>query len=218
MLIHYRAFAILATVLFACAVCACSVKSGRDAPKIAPTGQRVTVAPFTQPLDPAQLITGYIPENQGKIPEDELIALDTELRRVLLKGDEREYAFMPPRKLPKTWNEARSSSQPAALKTWLEYGKEHNAKLLLVPQVMDWKEREGSEAGVTESAYARIELFLLNITDGSIAGRAIFEEKQAGLVDNLLTIRDFVKRRGKWLTARELAADGLTKAVKDLGL
>ena len=48
--------------------------------------------------------------------------------------------------------------------------------------------------------------------------RSVFEEKQEGLVDNLMNVGTFFKRRGQWVTAEELTEDGMRKAVKDMGL
>ena len=92
------------------------------------------------------------------------------------------------------------------------------ARNMLVPQVLDWHEREGSEAGVTSSAHVRVEFFLLNIDNESLGPRSVFEEKQVGLTENLLTVGEFFKRKGQWVSARQLSVDGMRKAVKELGL
>lgn len=213
-----RSVAIVCAALLSSLLLACAAKKDRDAPRSLSPEYKVSVAPFTQPIDPVQLIAGQIPGDQGKVPEDELEALNGALRRTLMSETERSYAFIPEGKLPADWNKPRSSAQPAALHRWVEYGRDLGAAYLLVPQILNWKEREGSEAGVTSSAYIRMELFLINVREGTVKSRAIFEEKQVGLVDNLLSVGDFVKRKGKWLSARELASDGMIRAVKDLGL
>lgn len=194
---------------------------GRSKPEIAymlPSGYKIAVAPFTQPRDPYHLISGQIPENQGQIKRDELIALDRSLKNVLLENTQRAYDFIPRGNLPPDWSKAHSSAQPGALDRWIAYGKQLGAQFLLVPQIMDWHEREGSEAGVTNSAHVRVEFYLLNIERGGVQNRSIFEEKQVGLIENLLTVGEFVKRRGQWVTASELCVEGMKKAVKDLGL
>lgn len=196
--------------------CARNPGSTADVPRLLPTSYKISVAPFTQPITPAQLITGQIPENQGRIDPDQLTALNMELRDVLMTDTKRQYNFLTA--LPAGWNSGRSAVQPEALERWLEYGKKHNAQLLLVPQVFDWHEREGSEAGVTSSAHVRLEFYLLNVDQGIASQRSIFEEKQVGLVDNLLAVGDFIKRKGQWVTARQLAIEGIRKAVGDLGL
>lgn len=196
----------------------CARKSSAPQGRILPPAYKISVAPFTQPVDPSQLINGTLPEKQGLIPPNELEGLNLELRRVLLTSTNRQYEFIPVQNLPKDWHSAKSSAQPSALGRWLEYGRKHNASWLLVPQVFDWHEREGSEAGVTSSAHIRLEFFLLDISKGLPLKRSVFEEKQVGLVDDLLSVGTFVKRGGKWVTSRELGIDGMIKAVQDLGL
>lgn len=205
-------------LLFTLASCSRQARNAAELPYMLPASYKVTVAPFTQPHDPYHLISGQIPENQGQIKRDELLALDRSLKNVLLQDTQRSYDFIPRSKMPPDWSKAHSSGQPSALGRWIAYGRQQGAQLLLVPQVLDWHERQGSEAGVTNSAHVRVEFYLLNIEREGVQNRSIFEEKQVGLIDNLLTVGEFVKRRGQWVTATELSVEGMKKAVKDLGL
>ena len=193
-------------------------RSTADVPRNLSAAYTITVAPFTQPINASQLIMGRIPEDQGRIPEDMLTALDLRLRHVLTTQTNRQYKFIGQRTLPGNTTAFHSSEQPQALPLWIAYGKKQGAQLLLVPQVLDWHEREGSKAGVTQSAHVRVEFFLLRVDAGNIMERSIFEEKQAGLTDNLLQMGSFLKRKGQWVTAEELTEEGMNKAIKDLGL
>lgn len=198
--------------------CVRKPQSTADVPRLISQSYKISVAPFTQPLTPGQLITGQIPEDQGKAPQDALAALDADLRQALLTKTHRQYDFLP---APHPYDDmavTHTSGQPNALERWLIYARKHNAQYLLVPQVLDWHEREGSQAGVESSAHARVEFFLLNARDGLVTARSVFEEKQVGLVDNLLGVADFFKRKGQWVTAQRLAYDGIDKAIKELGL
>lgn len=84
--------------------------------------------------------------------------------------------------------------------------------------MLDWHQREGSKAGVTNAAHVRVEFFLLRVDEGEVASRSVYDEQQVGLADNLLNMGTFIKRRGQWVTAEQLAAEGMRKAVKDMGL
>ena len=64
----------------------------------------------------------------------------------------------------------------------------------------------------------RVEFFLINIANGYVMSRSVFEERQEGLADNLLNVGTFFKRHGQWVTAEELSVDGMHKAVKDMNL
>lgn len=210
----------LLPLLFCLLISACALRpsSTADVPRLLSQSYRVSVAPFTQPLNPGQLITGQLPDDPGQIPPDELLLLDMDLREALQANTGRTYYFIPRQNLYQELNHEHSTGQPDALARWLAYGKKHDAQLLLVPMVLNWHEREGSQAGVTSSAHVRVEFFLLNIDTGEMLDRSTFEEKQVGLIDNLLGVADFVKRKGQWVTARQLAQEGMEKAVRDLGL
>lgn len=209
---------LLGLLALALAACARQPSSTADVPRLLPQSYRVAVAPFTQPLNPGQLITGQIPEGQGLIPRDDLLLLDLDLRHALQSQTKRQYDFLPLDSLRADAAGGRSTGQPGALQKWIELGRRHGARLLLVPMILNWHEREGSQAGVTSSAHARVEFFLLDIGEGDVAGRSIFEEKQVGLIDNLLGVADFVKRKGQWVTARDLANEAMAKAARELGL
>ena len=188
--------------------CARRPRSTAEVPRSISSTYKISVAPFTQPTNASQLIVGRIPEDQGRM----------KLREVLISGTKRQYTFIARQNLPPDLTTFHSSEQPQALPLWVAYGKKQGAQLLLIPQVLDWHQREGSKAGVTESAHVRVEFFLLKVDDGSLMNRSIFEEKQVGLTENLLTVGSFFKRRGTWVTAEDLTVDGMRKAVKDLGL
>lgn len=208
----------LLIALVAIAGCARKPASTSDLPRLISQRYQIAVAPFTQPRHAGQMISGQLPEDQGMIPQDELLALDTDLRDVLRTHTHRNYNFIPaPNQNPDS-EFSRASAQPRGLAKWIAYGKRHNAQLLLVPMVLDWHEREGSQAGVSRSAHARLEFFLLNVPENGVENRSVFEEKQVGLVDNLLSVADFVKRKGQWVTARQLADEAMLKAVRELGL
>jgi hypothetical protein len=183
-----------------------------------PAAETLYVAAFTQPLGTSELIAGAIPEKQGRVPADMLPALDRNLRNVLAGEGKRSYRWLSP--LAKALGAGRfhTSEQPQALSHWVEYGRKCGARFLLIPQVLDWREREGSEAGVTRAAHVRVEFFLLDVQNGVLTGRSVHEEEQVGLVDDLLSVGSFIRRHGTWVTADALAGDGMRKAVRELGL
>lgn len=205
-------------LIFCLTACSQQPKSTADIPRLLSNAHKITVAPFTQPVTPAQMITGQLPENQGLIPQNGLLNLDMRLREILLAKTKRNFNFLPTRQLPEGWFAPRSTAQPNALDKWLTFGQKHNLDYLLVPQALDWHEREGSEAGVTSSASVCVVFYLIDVPHQEVIARSIFEEKQVGLIDNLLTLPEFVQRKGQWVTAEDLAAEGMLQAIKDLGL
>jgi hypothetical protein len=144
--------------------------------------------------------------------------LDRDLRTALTRETQRKYTWLTSYQIHPDAMRFHTSEQPQGLPLWLAYGKKVKADFLLVPQVLDWREREGSNAGVTRAAHVRVEFFLLNIHSGTVVGRSIYDEEQTGLVNNLLSVGSFLSRGGVWVKAERLAAEGMKKAIKDLGL
>ncbi len=216
------ALLLLAAIAMAAISLGCSRRPTRtaDVPRVVSPAYSIAVMPFTQPTDACQLIMGHIPEDQGCVDSGTLALLDADLRDMLRrKQNGRVFAFEGPGVLPKADALAfRSSSQPQALPRWIALGKKTGKDLMLVPMVMDWHERQGSEAGVNRPAHVRVEMYLVRCATGSVVSRGAWEEEQAGLADNLLNVGSFVKRKGQWVTARRLAQEGMESILKEMGL
>ncbi len=189
-------------------------------PKVFSPRYSIAVMPFHQPTESCNLIMGQLPENQGCIPMDQLMLLDSDLRELLLsKNHSRDFSFETT--LPAfltTSTSFHTSAQPQALPQWARLAKKTGKDFILVPQVIDWHEREGSKAGVTSAAAVTLELYLIHTETGTVAKHTFFEERQEGLTTNLLTIDDFVKRKGAWISGRELAHEGMVTMLKEMGL
>lgn len=180
----------------------------------------IGVASFSQPTHVLELMAGYIPEDQGLIKPDDLLRIDADLRTALGKT-KRPYVYLDP--VPETkMQKAGRSERPghsSALQFWVNVGKQAGVDLLIVPMVVDWHEREGSNAGVTTSAAVTVDFFLIDTRgEGNLLQRSFFSEKQASLSNNLMNIGTFVKRGGKWITAEQLTQEGIDKAIVEFGL
>ena len=192
--------------------------STADVPRSLSHQYKIAVAPFTRPRDISQLIMGQLPQPQALAARDVLIAQDRQLRDVLYTTTKRAYDFLPRTRPLPDLKRFHTSERPQALPLWVEYARKTSADILFIPQVLTWRDRQGSAAGVTEPAHVRLEFFLLNIKEGNIIGHSVYEVEQQGLTENLLNVGDFFKRQGKWVTAEELAREAMIKAVKDLNL
>ncbi len=183
---------------------------------IIPLDLKVGVVPFSQPTNTSELISGNIPKDQGIIAKDTLADLDLMLRTHLYET-KRGYIYLAsPLKINKS--DYHSSENPQGLENWLAYGRDYKVDFLIVPQVINWHQREGSRAGVTNSAHVRVEFFLLDIRGNRMFRRSVFEEKQLGLTDDLARVGDFFKRGGGWVKAEDLTEEAIVKAMDELGL
>jgi hypothetical protein len=177
----------------------------------------VGVAWFTQPTTTSELITGQLPEQQGKINPGLLPDLDSMLARTLSQESNRQYVTLQaPASMPSM--RYHESGNPQGLQTWLVIGKKADVDLLFVPQIITWQERDGSEAGVAKAASIKVEFYLVDVSRARLLKRSVFEEQQVGLSENLLTVDKFFKRKGRWVSATELTQEGVSKAIREFGL
>jgi hypothetical protein len=67
---------------------------------------------------------------------------------------------------------------------------------------------------------ARVEfyLFLLNVQKERVASVFHFNQEQAALSENVFTFPRFVERGGQWITAEQLAREGIIQGLEELGL
>jgi len=149
--------------------------STADVPRSLSHQYKIAVAPFTQPRDISQLIMGQLPQPQALAARDVLIAQDRQLRDVLYTTTKRSYDFLPRTRPLPDLKRFHTSERPQALPLWVEYARKTSADILFIPQVLTWRDRQGSAAGVTEPAHVRLEFFLLNIKEGNIIGHSVYE-------------------------------------------
>jgi hypothetical protein len=214
-----RILATALAVLLLTSLAACQKRTPKEhAPTIIPQELRVGVAWFTQPVTTSELITGQLPSSQGKISPGLLSDLDGALARMISQESNRQHVTLhAPTSRPGGMN-LHESGSPQGLQTWLEIGRKADVDLLVVPQIIHWQERDGGEAGVAQGASIKAEFYLIDIARARLLKRSVFEEQQIGLVDNLLTVDKFFKRKGRWVSATELTQEGMRKAIKEFGL
>ena len=201
---------ILVTMLCACA----KPQQGPPLPKV-----KIGLAGFTQPRTPLAMLAGYAPEEAPEIPQKIMTQLDESLENVLARETNREYLtgnlYMRCKDAKPT---GQTRSRGSALRQWAAVGMCMKVDVLLVPHILAYHEREGSEAGITKPASVTMDLFLIDAKSGTLFSRSHFEETQTALTDNLLNTPKFFSRGGKWITGMQLAREGMLKAIKDLGL
>ncbi|WP_028586495.1 hypothetical protein [Desulfocurvus vexinensis] len=183
------------------------------APVEGPAGS-LAVAGFHQPGSASELLGGYLPGGAVARPQD-LDALDEALRAALKRRP--ALGAEAVRQCAETVLAAESGSG-RAFEHWLAVGRCLDVDWLLIPQVTQWRERDGSEVSVREPAAVTLWLHLLDVRGESFAARYKFEEAQQSLTENFLDAGKFLDRGGRWLTAGELASEGVAAGLKELGL
>lgn len=179
----------------------------------------VGVASFTVAHEPWELLAGYMPDRAQSPKADALDDVDAILVKAMKITPERNVvAGAKARSCSESARKPAEANRMATLKYWQEVGKCMDAQFLLVPIVTHWKEREGSAAGSTSPAWVILDLYLLNVKTGGMVNHFHYDYQQKALTDNILEMDKFFKRRGQWVTAADLAREGIEKGLKEFGL
>ena len=94
----------------------------------------VAVAPFTQPTQTTELLSGFIPEDQKKISEETLAKLDA-LFHEKLKNGKRSYVFLSDSDI--SGDMARDArGRRNALVTWATRARAAGADMIVVPHII----------------------------------------------------------------------------------
>ena len=206
---RFFCLAVLAVSISLLAACQKTTPSTPDLPDL-----KVGVVGVEQPKGTTDLLAGFIPEDRVLASDQAVATFNEELMKLLKTTTHRSYVFIPKA------GGADPRERNGALAHWAKIGKDMGVDLLIVPQILDWSERAGSSAGVTTSAAVNMDFYLIDVREpgGALVSRSHFKEKQVGLSDNLMNFDTFLKRGAKWLTAQELAMEGMQKMIKEFGL
>ena len=77
-----------------------------------------------------------------------------------------------------------------------------------------YEERIGTPLAADTPASVGFDIYMISAPEGRLLWHARFDETQSSLFENLLKLKTFVERKGKWLTAAELAEYGLNKVLE----
>lgn len=94
-------------------------------------------------------------------------------------------------------------------------GRQMGSDAVLISRISRYSERDGSEYSVRQPASVSFDLKLLDTATGQTICSSLFEETQQSLTENLLHLHRIVGRKFKWITAEELAWEGLTRKLGD---
>ena len=214
-LIHLAALALLIPALLATVGC----QQPKQSPRPEVRGLSLGVAGFIQPRFDWQLLAGYIPDNRVLVENETLFDLDRRLVAELRTDPSR--SFRGPavtRQCQEIVVFEDKATRGAALDYWVKVGQCLPVDYLLVPQLIDWREREGGSMGVVRPAGVIFDLYVVDVKNHTMVSRYHFEEVQAALSENILELNKFLARGGKWLTAMELAKEGLRSGLDELRL
>ena len=90
------------------------------------------------------------------------------------------------------------------------------ADAVLTGRVQRYRERVGDEWGARSPASVAFVLDLIDVRRGDVIWSATFDETQKSLSENIFAWGDISARGVRWLSADQLAQDGVKKAVGQL--
>jgi hypothetical protein len=95
-------------------------------------------------------------------------------------------------------------------------GLNYGADIVMAGYLYRFKERIGNNYAAESPASVAFSLFLFDVHARRLIWARHFDETQKPLSDNLFKISDFIKRKGRWVSAQELALMGLAEMVNAL--
>lgn len=95
-----------------------------------------------------------------------------------------------------------------------DVGEELEVEAVVVGNVYRFRERKGVSYTVEQPASVTFDLHLLRVSDGAIVWRGQFDKTQSSLMENLLQISSFFREKGRWVTAEELAEEGMERVLQ----
>lgn len=90
------------------------------------------------------------------------------------------------------------------------------ADAVMMSRLQRFRERVGDEWGAKSPASVAFILDLVDVRRGDIIWTARFDETQKSLSESIFSLGDISARGVRWLTAEQLAQDGVKKAIGQL--
>lgn len=94
-----------------------------------------------------------------------------------------------------------------------EAGRKAGADAVLIGYVYGFEERVGGDYGADMPAKVSFELNLISVESQRLVWQNRFTETQKALNEDLFQLGKFMRRKGRWITAREMAANALHEMI-----
>lgn len=192
----------------------CNGPRVRDSESVSPTGEDpgiIILVPFfvSRPEEPGRLLVrcprceGYLTVGQVA-PEGPAIVTGLFRRDLSRDG----YNLVAPEMVERVLSKVgHLEGRPEVLAQRLASAL--NADSVLMGWIFQYRERIGSDWGARRPASVTFVAFLFDGKDGRLLWRAKFDETQRPLSEDILGFPSFIRRGGRWVSAKELASDGV---------
>lgn len=109
---------------------------------------------------------------------------------------------------------SQGGKELSELELLIRVGRELGVDGVVIGKVYRYIDRDGSNYSVKSSASVAYDVFLIRVEDGRLSWSGQFDESQKSLTENLFDIKTFFRRKGRWVTAEQMATQGLEDLVK----
>ena len=109
---------------------------------------------------------------------------------------------------------SQSDKELPELEMILKIGQMLDADAVLVGYVYRFKTREGTSYAVESPASVAFDMDLVGVKDRRIIWYGRFNETQQPLTEDLFQIKRFFKRKGRWISAWDMAVFGLEEVLR----
>lgn len=106
---------------------------------------------------------------------------------------------------------AAEAKSPAAMARAI--GHQQGGDAVLFVTLTRYTERHGNDYDVVHPASVAFELKLIDATTGKTLWLGAYDKTQESLSENLLTLKDALRRHFTWVTVEELARDGIQEKL-----
>ena len=111
---------------------------------------------------------------------------------------------------------SKNTTKLPELQLLVETGRALDADAVIMGHIYRFKERVGNKYSVDSPASVTFDVHLIHVDSGRMAWNGHFHETQRSLLEDLFQIGTFLRRKGKWITAKEMATSGLDDLLKTL--
>jgi hypothetical protein len=98
----------------------------------------------------------------------------------------------------------------------VQTGRAMGAEVVLAAYLYRYVDRVGRDFSAESPASVAFGLHLLQTRDGRLLWSRHFDETQHALSDNLFKVKSFIQRKGKWVTAEQMARLALDDFLAEL--
>ena len=107
-----------------------------------------------------------------------------------------------------------NENTPSEVKKITEKGRLLGADTIIIGHIYRFKERVGTIYSVESPASVAFDLHFISVPDGNVFWAGHMDETQRPLSENLFEIGSFIKRKGEWIAAEDLAISGLESMLR----